>query len=213
MCGDVENNPGPDTPLFSKKLLTSLKNGTCTTSVTDLGHSLKNKHILQLIATKDENPATDWPGVVKWITVLIPSRSFVDKKGQCQIRDSLIKVNNKINKDKSKAGYEDDMNRWKETDYRLPTTQPPKAKDSTKSGTVSPLSTFDVSVHKAEMDKLGMENEKLSKENEHLKKQVEVLRMRPSPHKQGLTKRRESDHLNKIFSEREQVRSLEKETC
>ena len=215
VCGDVETNPGPDTPMLSEDLLTALKNGTCTTTVADLGHGLKQKHILQLFASKETKPATDWPGVVKWMTILIPSWSFTDsQKAQRQLRDNwtnIKKAFTKLNKNKGKTGFDKDMNEWKDTDYRLPITRPPKPNDAT-AAPVSVVSKFDVDVHNAEMDKLLMKNRTLAEENERLKEQVEALCQRPSPHTQGLASRRESDHWKMIYEERFRADLLEKDT-
>ena len=216
-CGDVETNPGPGTPLLSEDLLTSLKNGTCTTSAADLGHGLKNKHIMQLFSKKDERDGTHWPSVFDWMKVLYPSWSQDDKKGQRQLRDSWTKLKQaytKKNKNKGKSGFEEEMEIWKETDYLLPSsTKPPKASTSStpQSTSSTPQSLFEVSVDKAEIDKLLKANETLTKKNVDLQQQVEDLLQRPSPHTQKLMKRREHDHWFKIHSEREHSKCLEKE--
>ncbi len=206
--GDVEKNPGPpNTPDLQESLLKSLKNGTCTTAVADLGHELKHKHVMQLFQLK-----SNWAEAVAWMKILYPSRSFDDtKKWQRLLRDSWTKLKTtytKMNKNIGREGVKEEMDSWEETNYKFPEPQPPKEKPAPP---VIPPSLFEINVAKTEIEKLTKANQNLKEENDNLIKQVEELKMRPSPHTQQNTARREKDHWLKIYYEREQATRLEKD--
>lgn len=68
-CNDVEANPGP-VPLLSDELLQKLVTNNLTFG--PLGHTLRNKHIYQLMQLRNEQKKT-WSDLVLWLKLLLPN--------------------------------------------------------------------------------------------------------------------------------------------
>eukprot|EP00057_Strongylocentrotus_purpuratus_P018906 XP_011673380.1 PREDICTED: uncharacterized protein LOC105442707 [Strongylocentrotus purpuratus] len=195
-CNDVEANPGP-VPLLSDELLQKLVTNNLTFG--PLGHTLKNKHIYQLMQLRNEQKKT-WSDLVLWLKLLLPNFPEGEDwpKRISNQSKSFFKTRQGHMKNKSRSP--DDITTWEDSEYSLPSLagkrQPPfKETEST---------IFEYEVLKTQSKKLQQENSLLKEENNS-------LRERPSPHKLLLQQRRQKYQKTQTQEERTKRRSLEKD--
>jgi hypothetical protein len=199
-CGDVEQNPGPLTPMLEDVFLQQLHNKDPQISLPSF--TLRNKHIHQLHEFKKCNHCS-WETVVEWLKVLIPT--FPKGADDIQWDKKINKqwgtlLNKRLLLLKSKKRNPAACNEWDETTYNLPSVT---GQRNPRSATCH-ASSFMVEVTKEQ-------NKQLIQENASLKQENEVLSTRLDPHECDLLKRRLEQHKTNNKKLRKDNMDLEKE--
>ena len=155
---------------------------------------------------------------IAWMCLLVPNFKTEDEKWPGRIRDSWMKVCKDyrgLKKSASRPAAKKKLEDWEEKNYKIPEVKGPHRKSAS---TAAP-SLFDIQVLETNKKKLEEQVEQLKQENHDLKQEVnelkqhvEELKQRPSPHTQKVHQRREQRHWETIYTQRETITDLEKQT-